>query len=69
MEISEFEKTFRAAMGNDLMRPALAAPGGSVQLDVSLPPEFQAAAETLASRSGEQSKETSILRAVAAQWA
>jgi hypothetical protein len=68
MEISEFEKTFRAAMGSDLMRPALAAPEGSVQLDVSLPPEFQAAAKTLASRSGEQPKEGSILRSVAESW-
>ena len=68
MEISEFEKTFRAAMGSDLMRPALAAPGGSIQLDVSLPPEFQAAAKTLASRSGEQPKETSLLRTVAEMW-
>lgn len=68
MEISEFEKTFRAAMERDLMRPALASPGGSVQLDVSLPPEFQAAAETLASRSGEQPREGSILRTVAEMW-
>lgn len=68
MEIREFEKAFRAAMGDDLMRPALAAPGGSVQIDLALPPEFQAAAKTLASRSQKQSKEASILRAVAAQW-
>jgi hypothetical protein len=69
VEIREFERAFRAAMGDDLMRPALAAPGISGQIDVQLPPEFQAAAKTLASRSSEQSKETSILRAVAAQWA
>ena len=68
MEIGEFEKAFRVAIGSDLMRPALANPGGSVHLDALLPPEFQAAAETLASRSGEQPKETSLLRAVAAQW-
>jgi hypothetical protein len=69
VEIREFEKAFRAAMGDDLMRPALAAPGLSSQIDVELPSEFQAAAKTLASRSGEQPKENSLLRAVAAQWA
>ena len=68
MEIREFEKAFRAAMGDDLMRPALAAPGVNSQVDVQLPPEFQAAAETLARRSGEQPKEGSILRTVAASW-
>ena len=68
MEISEFEKTFRVAMGSDLMRPALASPGGSIRLDAPLPPEFQAAAKTLASRSGEQPKEGSILRSVAESW-
>jgi hypothetical protein len=68
MEIREFEKTFRAAMGSDLMRPALAAPGVSSQIDVQLPPEFQAAVRSLASRSTEQPKETSILRAVAEMW-
>jgi hypothetical protein len=68
MEIREFEKAFRAAIGSDPMRPALASPGVSSQLGVDLPPEFQAAAKTLASRSGEQPKENSLLRAVAAQW-
>jgi hypothetical protein len=68
MEIGEFEKAIRAAIGNDLMRPALAGPGLSSQIDVRMPPEFQAAAKTLASRSSEDAKETSILRAVAAQW-
>ncbi len=68
MEIGEFEKTIRAAIGSDFMRPALGAPGISGRFDVPLPPEFQAAAKSLANRSSEQSKETSILHAVAAQW-
>jgi hypothetical protein len=68
MQISEFEKAFRASMLGDLSRPALAAPGISGQFDVQLPPEFQAAAKTLASRSPEQPKESSLLRETAAQW-
>lgn len=68
MEIREFEKSFRAAMGDDLMRLALATPGVGSQVDVQLPTEFQAAAKTLASRSDRQPKETSILRAVAEMW-
>jgi len=68
MEIREFEKAFRGAMGDDLMRPALAAPGGGVQIDIPLPPEFQAAVKSLAKRSSEESKEASILRAVAQAW-
>lgn len=69
MEIGEFEKAIRAALGSDLMRPALAAPGACGQSDVQLPTEFQTALKTLASRSSMHSKETSILSTVAAQWA
>lgn len=68
MEIKGFEKAFRAAIGSDSMRPVLAAPGISSQIGVELPPEFEAARNSLASRSGEQPKEDGILRAVAAQW-
>ncbi len=68
MEIGEFEKAIRAAIGNDLIRPALAAPGLNSQIDVQMPPEFQAAAKSLASRSGEQPREDSLLRSIAAQW-
>jgi hypothetical protein len=68
MEIREFEKAFRAAVGDDLIRPALATSGGSNQIDVQLPTEFRTATKTLASRAGEQPKETSILRAVAEMW-
>jgi hypothetical protein len=68
MEIVEFEKAFRAAIGSDSMRPALAAPGVSSQIGVDLPPEFEAARNSLASRSLDQARENSLLRAVAAQW-
>ena len=68
MEIREFEKAFRAAIGSDPMRPALAAPGVSSQVDLQMPTEFLTAAKTLASRSGEQPRENSLLRAIAAQW-
>ena len=68
VEIREFEEAFRAAIGRDPMRPALAAPGVSSQVGLQLPTEFLTAANTLASRSGEQPKENSLLRAVAAQW-
>jgi len=68
MEIKEFEKAFRAAIGSDPMRPVLAAPGVSSQISIELPPEFEAARNSLASRSGEQPKENSLLRAVAEMW-
>jgi hypothetical protein len=68
MEIREFEKAFRAAIGSDPMRPALAAPGVSSHVYLQMPTEFLTAAKTLASRSSEHSRETSILSTVAAQW-
>jgi hypothetical protein len=68
MEVRQFEEAFRAAIRNDSILPALATPGFGSQVDVQLPSEFQAAAKTLASRSGQQLKENSLIRAVAAQW-
>jgi hypothetical protein len=68
MEIVEFEKAFRAATANGMMRPVLATPGLSIPIDVQMPEEFRAAAKTLAGRSTRTPKPASLLR-VAAQWA
>jgi hypothetical protein len=68
VEIQELEKAIRAATRGDLAHLLLAVPGTGAQLGVRLPPEFEAAAKTLASRSQERSKESSILRAVAEMW-
>ena len=68
VEIQEFERAIRAATQGDLARLMLAAPGSGTHVGVQLPPEFEAAAKTLASRSREQAKESSILRAVAEMW-
>ncbi len=68
MEIVEFEKAFRAATANGMMQAVLATPGQSGQLSIQLPPELEAARNSLASRSIEQVRENSLLRAVAAQW-
>jgi hypothetical protein len=68
MEIVEFEKAFRAATANGMMRPILATAGQCGQLSTQLPPEFEAARNSLASRSLDQARENSLLRAVAAQW-
>jgi hypothetical protein len=69
VEIQELEKAIRAATRGDLAHLLLAVPGTGAQLGVQLPPEFEAAAKTLASRSQGQPKESSILRAVAEMWA
>lgn len=68
MEIVEFEKAFRAATASSMMRPALATPGQCGQLSTQLPPEFEAARNSLASRSVEPARENSLLCAVAPQW-
>ncbi len=67
MEITAFENAFRAVTGDSPISPLLATPGAGIQLEVRLPAEFQAAARTLAERSGGPGRENSILRA-AAQW-
>jgi hypothetical protein len=69
MEIRELERAFRAAVGDGSSQPALAAPGIMGRVDAHLPAEFQAAARTLASRSGDNAPANGILRAMAAQWA
>jgi hypothetical protein len=68
MDIAEFEKAFRAATANGMMRPVLSTPGLSIPADVQMPEEFRAAAKTLAGRSTRTPKPDSLLRA-AAQWA
>jgi hypothetical protein len=67
MEITAFESAFRAITGDIPGRPLLATPGAGIKIDVCLPAEFQAAARTLAERSGSPGKHNSILGA-AAQW-
>lgn len=67
MEITAFESAFRAVTGDLPIRPILATPGAGMQLEVRLPAEFQAAARTLAERSGGPGRQNSILRS-AAQW-
>lgn len=68
METQELERAVRRADRGDLARLLLAAPCDSGQLGIELPPEFAAAARTLASRSQEQPKESSLLRTVAEMW-
>ncbi len=67
MEIAAFENAFRTIIGDPARRPLLAAPGAGTLTNVSLPQEFQAAARTLAERSGGPGQAHSILHA-AAQW-
>ena len=68
MEIAQFEKAFRVATANGTMQPLLATSGQCGQLSAQMPPEFEAARNSLASRSVEPARENSLLRAVAAQW-
>ncbi|MBN2098698.1 MAG: hypothetical protein JW753_03780 [Dehalococcoidia bacterium] len=68
MRIAEFENAFRAALATDSMLLASATPAYGSQAIVELPSEFAAAMDSLASRAGDQPKETSLLRTIAAQW-
>jgi len=68
VEIREFERAIQATTRGDLARLLLAVPGSDTQLGVQLPPEFEAAAKTLARRSQKTSTEGSILRTVAEMW-
>lgn len=68
VEIREFERVFRTAIGDDPMPPAFAITGDIGQVKAELPTEFQAAMRTLCSRTTDPAKANGLLRATAAQW-
>ena len=68
MKIGELERAVRAAIQGQPGRPAIALIAGDASVLVDVPPEFAAAAKTLAARSQRSSEQKSLLQRIEASW-